>query len=131
MSKFQLVGLLMMSTALGVNAANFSPLITNVGNGVNYGLHFIPVILLIIGAVLVSERRVSGQVLVNIVIGLTWAFDLFAIGWAIVHPNPNAFGPHNFNDYSPVVLFTIGAILWFRRQSVVKVESGSRSSLNS
>lgn len=115
MSKGQLAGLIIMGTGLGVNAANFAPLVTNTASFANYMLHFIPVILLMRGALLASTGRASGNVVVNVSIGLFWAFAAFAIGWAIVHPNPNAFGPHNFNDYAPIVIFTAGAGLWLVR----------------
>lgn len=122
-SMAQLAGLLIMSTASGVNAANFSPLVTDPASFVNYALHFIPMILLITGALWTSSGRTSGSVLVNISIGLYWAFAAFAIGWAIGHPDPRAFGPHNFNDYSPIVIFTAGALLWLTRKARVATEA--------
>lgn len=112
MSKGQVVGLLLMCTALGLNAANFAPLVTDVASGVNYMLHFVPSVLVVAGAALAFSRRKAGLVLVHISIALYWAFAAFAIFWAVGHPNPNAFGPHNFNDYFPVVLFSAGAVLW-------------------
>jgi len=113
MSKFQLIGLLIMCTALGVTAANFAPPVIDVPTACNYALHFFPIVLLLIGASRLCSGHLGGKVWVNVVIGLTWAFDVFAIVWAIAYPNPNAFGPHNFNDYAPVVLFSVGAITWY------------------
>lgn len=121
MTKNQLVGLLVMATALGVNAANFSPLVTNVPMGVEYLLHFIPVALLIVGAALALTGRRGGRVLISISIWQMWAFDVFAIIFAILNPSPSAFGPHTFNDYSPIVLFTLGAVIWLTRGRSVAI----------
>lgn len=113
MNRKRLAGLLLMATAMGVNAANFSPLVTGVPTGLIYGVHFILLIPLIWGALLLGDRPVAGVRMVTVAVLTMMAGDLFMIGFALANPNPAALGPHNFNDYSPVVLFGSGALLWF------------------
>lgn len=70
MSQFQPKGLLIMCTALGVTAANFAPPVINVSTACNYALHFIPIVLLLIGASRLFSGHLGGKVWVNVVIGL-------------------------------------------------------------
>ena len=49
------------------------------------------------------------------VTALAWLSVLFAAvstGYALVNPNPDAFGPHNVADYTAIVILLAGALLW-------------------
>ena len=39
-------------------------------------------------------------------------------GHALANPNPNAFGPHNFADYTAIVILPVGAALWLLQRHV-------------
>lgn len=49
---------------------------------------------------------------VTIVACLAIASVVGTTGFALTHPNPNAFGPHNFADYVPVIILFAGAGIW-------------------
>ena len=49
------------------------------------------------------------------VTAVAWLGVLFAVastGYALANPNPNAFGPHNFADYTAIVILLAGAVAW-------------------
>ena len=49
------------------------------------------------------------------VTAVAWLGVLFAAvstGYALANPNPDAFGPHNFADYTAIVILLAGALLW-------------------
>jgi len=39
-------------------------------------------------------------------------FAAVSTGYALANPDPNAFGPHNFSDYTAIVILLAGAVLW-------------------
>ena len=51
---------------------------------------------------------------------IAWLGVLFfavSTGYALANPNPNAFGPHNFADYTAIVILLAGALLWLLRRA--------------
>jgi uncharacterized PurR-regulated membrane protein YhhQ (DUF165 family) len=49
------------------------------------------------------------------VTAVAWLSVLFAAvstSYALANPDPNAFGPHNFADYTAIVILLAGAVLW-------------------
>ena len=55
------------------------------------------------------------------VTAVAWLSVLFAAvstGYALANPDPNAFGPHNFSDYTAIVILLAGAVLWLLHRLV-------------
>ncbi len=45
-------------------------------------------------------------------------FVAVSTGYALANPNPNAFGPHNFADYTAIVILLAGALLWLLQRFI-------------
>lgn len=49
---------------------------------------------------------------VTAVAWLAVPFAVVSTGYALANPNPDAFGPHNFADYTAIVILLAGAVAW-------------------
>ena len=55
------------------------------------------------------------------VTAVAWLSVLFvavSTGYALANPDPNAFGPHNFADYTAITILLVGALIWLLHRVV-------------
>jgi hypothetical protein len=58
---------------------------------------------LLAGLLIASPASATARRGVSVVAWLSVLFAVVSTGYALVNPNPNAFGPRNFADYTAIV----------------------------
>ena len=110
-----MAAIVIMAAGFGWVGGNFSTATDTLPVKVAIALgHLIfPVALaLLAGLLAVNPRSVATGRTVTAVAWLSVLFVAVSTGYALAHPNPNAFGPHNFADYTAIVILLAGAVLW-------------------
>jgi predicted permease len=67
---------------------------------------------LLAGLLIASPASAPARRGVTVVAWLSVLFVVVSTGYALANPNPDAFGPHNFADYTATVILLAGALAW-------------------
>jgi hypothetical protein len=81
---------------------------------------------LLAGLLATSPASAPARRGVTVVAWLGVLFVVVSTGYALANPNPNAFGPHNFADYTALVILLAGAVLWLLQRFVPLGAAGQR-----
>ena len=73
---------------------------------------------LLAGLLIASPASAAARRGVTVVAGLGVLFVVVSTGYALADPNPDAFGPHNFADYTAIVILLAGAVLWLLQRFI-------------
>ena len=73
---------------------------------------------LLAGQLIASPASAAARRGVTVVAWLSVLFVVVSTGYALAHPNPNAFGPHTFADYTAIVILLAGAALWLLQRFI-------------
>lgn len=82
---------------------------------------------LLAGLLIASPDSASARRGVTVVAWLSVLFAVVSVGYALANPNPNAFGPHNFADYTAIVILLAGAVLWLLQRYIPWPRQDSRA----
>lgn len=110
-----MAAIVIMAAGFGWVGGNFSTATDTmpVKVAITLGHLIFPVALaLLAGLLAVNPKSVATGRTVTAVAWLSVLLVVVSTGYALAHPNPNAFGPHNFADYTAIVILLAGAVLW-------------------
>jgi hypothetical protein len=116
-----MAAIVLMAAGFGWVGGNFSTATDTlpVKLAVTLGHLIFPAALAVLAALLTAHPRspATGRA-VTAVAWLSVLFFAVSTGYALANPDPNAFGPHNFADYTAIVILLAGAVLWLLRRFV-------------
>lgn len=134
----QVAAIMIMSAGIGWLNGNFvQPVDTSYGPFID-AVHFLPFVLLLIfglrylqpalarGAA-ATQRTAARNWITGIAIVLLLLTTIFVI-LGMVFPDPSAVGVHNFEDWMPVIVIDVGALLWI--EELVRVKVSARTAAN-
>ena len=107
--------IVVMATGFGWVGGNFSTATDTlpVKLAVTVGHLIFPAALAVLAGLLTANpESPAARRVVTAVAWLSVLFAAVSTGYALANPNPDAFGPHNFADYTPIVILLAGAVLW-------------------
>ena len=73
---------------------------------------------LLAGLLFASPAAAAARRGVTAVAWLSVLFVVVSAGYALANPDPDAFGPHNFADYTAIVILLAGAVLWLLQRFI-------------
>jgi hypothetical protein len=114
-SRLGMAAVVIMATGFGWLGGNFSTSTDtlSVKIAIALGHLILPAVLALLAGPLAGHSPSPGARRgVTIVAWLAILFVAGSTAYALANPNPNAFGPHNFADYTAVVILLAGAVLW-------------------
>lgn len=120
-SRLGMAAIVIMAAGFGWVGGNFSTATDApaVKVAITLGHLVFPVALAVLAGLLIANPHAPGAGrAVTIVAWLSVLFVAVSTGYALANPDPNAFGPHNFTDYTAVVILLVGALLWLLRRFV-------------
>jgi hypothetical protein len=120
-SRLGMAAIVIMAAGFGWVGGNFSTATdaSAVKVAITLGHLVFPVALAVLAGLLIANPHSPGAGrAVTIVAWLSVLFVAVSTGYALANPDPNAFGPHNFTDYTAVVILLVGALLWLLRRFV-------------
>ena len=126
-SRLGMTAIVVMAAGFGWVGGNFSTSTDTVPVKVAITLgHLIfPLALaLLAGLLIASPASATARRGVTAVAWLSVLFVLVSTGYAFANPDPNAFGPHNFADYTAIVILLAGAVLWLLRRFIPLAAAG-------
>ena len=112
---FGMAAIVIMATGFGWVGGNFATATDTVPVklAITLGHLIFPAALAVLAGLLAANPGSSAAR--RAVTAVAWLSVLFAAvstGYALANPDPNAFGPHNFADYTAIVILLAGALLW-------------------
>ena len=113
--------IVVMATGFGWVGGNFSTATDTlpVKLAVTVGHLIFPAALAVLAGLLTANpRSPAARRAVTAVAWLSVLFAAVSTGYALANPDPNAFGPHNFSDYTAIVILLAGAVLWLLHRLV-------------
>jgi hypothetical protein len=119
MSPLGMGAIVIMAAGFGWVGGNFSTATDAlaVKVAITLGHLAFPVALAVLAGLLIANPHSPGVGrAVTIVAWLGVLFMAVSTGYALANPDPNAFGPHNFADYTAIVILLAGALLWLLRR---------------
>ena len=120
-SRLGMAAIVIMAAGFGWVGGNFSTATDTflVKVAITLGHLVFPIALaLLAGLLVVSPHSPGAGRAVTVVAWLSLLFVGVSTGYALANPNPDAFGPHNFADYTAIVILLAGAVLWLLRRFV-------------
>jgi hypothetical protein len=116
-----MAAIVIMATGFGWAGGNFATATDTVPVklAITLGHLLFPAALVMLAGLLAANPRSPAAR--RAVTALAWLGVLFAAvstGYALANPDPNAFGPHNFADYTAIVILLAGALLWLLHRLV-------------
>ena len=118
---FGMAAIVIMATGFGWVGGNFATATDTVPVklAITLGHMIFPAALAVLAGLLAANPGSSAAR--RAVTAVAWLSVLFAAvstGYALANPDPNAFGPHNFSDYTAIVILLAGAVLWLLHRFV-------------
>jgi hypothetical protein len=110
-----MAAIVIMATGFGWVGGNFSTATdtTLVKLAVTAGHLLFPAALAVLAGLLAANPgSAAARRTVTAIAWLGVLFVAVSTGYAVANPDPNAFGPHNFADYTAIVILLAGAVLW-------------------
>lgn len=114
-SRLGMAAIVIMAAGFGWVGGNFSTSTDTlpVKVALTLGHLIFPLALaLLAGLLIASPASAAAQRGVSVVAWLSVLFVVVSTGYALANPSPNAFGPHNFADYTTMVILLAGAVAW-------------------
>ena len=128
-SRLGMAAIVIMAAGFGWVGGNFSTSTDTVAVKVAITLgHLIfPLALaLLAGLLIASPASTTARRGVTAVAWLGVLFVVVSTSYALVNPDPDAFGPHNFADYTAIVILLAGAVLWLLQRFIPLAVAGQR-----
>ena len=116
-----MAAIVIMATGYGWVGGNFSTATDTlpVKLAVTLGHLIFPAALAVLAGLLAANpRSAAARRSVTAVAWLSVLFAAVSTAYALANPNPDAFGPHNFADYTAIVILLAGAVLWLLHRVV-------------
>ena len=79
---------------------------------------------LLAGLLFASPASAAARRGVTVVAWLSVLFVVVSTGYALANPDPDAFGPHSFADYTAIVILLVGAVLWLLQRFIPGAVAG-------
>ena len=118
---FGMAAIVIMATGFGWVGGNFATATDTVAVklAITVGHLLFPAALAVLAGLLVANpKSPAARRVVTAVAWLSVLFAAVSTGYALANPDPNAFGPHNFSDYTAIVILLAGAVLWLLHRLV-------------
>ena len=128
-SRLGMAGIVIMAAGFGWVGGNFATSSDTlpVKVAITLGHLIFPLALaLLAGLLMASPAAAAAGRAVTVVAWLSVLFVVVSTGYALADPNPNAFGPHNFADYTAIVILLAGAVLWLVQRFIPSLPRHSR-----
>ena len=112
---FGMAAIVIMATGFGWVGGNFATATDTVAVklAITVGHLIFPAALAVLAGLLAANPgSPPARRTVTAVAWLSVLFAAVSTGYALANPDPNAFGPHNFSDYTAIVILLAGAVLW-------------------
>ena len=112
---FGMAAIVIMATGFGWVGGNFATATDTVPVklAITGGHLIFPAALAVLAGLLAANPgSAAARRAVTAVAWLSVLFVVVSTGYALANPDPSAFGPHNFADYTAVVILLAGAVLW-------------------
>ena len=118
---FGMAAIVIMATGFGSVGGNFATATDTVAVklAITVGHLIFPAALAVLAGLLAANPgSPPARRTVTAVAWLSVLFAAVSTGYALANPDPNAFGPHNFSDYTAIVILLAGAVLWLLHRLV-------------
>ena len=119
---FGMAAIVIMATGFGWVGGNFATATDTVAVklAITVGHLIFPAALAVLAGLLAANPgSPPARRTVTAVAWLSVLFAAVSTGYALANPDPNAFGPHNFADYSGIVILLAGAVIWLLHRVVL------------
>ena len=116
-----MAAIVIMATGYGWVGGNFSTATDTVPVklAITAGHLIFPAALAVLAGLLAANpASVATRRAVTAIAWLSVLFAAVSTAYALANPNPDAFGPHGFADYTAIVIVLAGAVLWLLHRVV-------------
>jgi hypothetical protein len=132
--KVQALAILVLIFADGLDVGQFSLSSFNVwsiGGVINVLLHALAGFIIMGYGIqfFYAPQRLAPRIWIGVIIAIAFVGNIVMIILGATNPNPNAVGVHSPGDWTVVIAFTAGALLWVAALLVERTQSAKVSRL--